>query len=67
MSYWGLYYHAVGNLSEHELQVDFNFVQTAIENMKDLLQAQLERIKLAQYYQELFSWPSKEDSFEIIE
>ena len=27
----------------------------------------MERIKLAQYYQEFFSWQSKEDIMEIIE
>ena len=52
---------------KHEFQVDYSFIQTSKENENNLSEAELERVKLARYYQGLFAWPSKEDLVEIID
>ena len=63
----GLYFYDMEKPEEHEFQVDYSFIQTSKENEKNLSEAELERVKLARYYQGLFAWPSKEDLVEIID
>ena len=63
----GLYCYDTEHMTEHEITVDYSFVKTSIRNKKKASNAELERINLARYYQELFAWPSKEDLSEIIE
>ena len=64
--YSGLYYYDTENQVKYELSVDFSFVQTSEENENGISQVGLDRIKLARYYQEIFSWTSMEDMVDII-
>ena len=55
----GLYYYDTEKLDEHEMKVDFNFVQTEADNLANKSQEEKKKMKLVRYYQELFAWPSK--------